>query len=534
MKRTTHRWRDRLRLRSLAVLTVVGGAVAALVLAFQPTAGFAATPAAVSAASAASTLPADVTTPVTGNATHFDGLGSPYGGCGLPQSQLDAQDFVALNVFNTPGDYSMSYPRPLPASLADKMGLWDNGQNCGRFVQVSIGDYCTGTNDGAAGQPFCRNGSWVSDDYNGATLTMVVADSCADPNAWCRDDPYHLDLDTASLGRFQKNGTAVSGLADHWNNRHVSWNFVPAPNYSGDIKIGFLQGAQPYWGAVAISHLANGIHGVQYYSGGGWHDAQMNGDMGESYILSPTTSGGTQFTIRVADITGSYINGGRQYTFSLPSSCTGGGCTAAYTGVSYTAQDPSGGTSTTGGGIGGGSTGTTTGSTTSGTTTGTTSGSTAGSTTTGGSTTTSGSSVGGTTATGGTGTSGTSAGSSSTGGTTSGTNSGTTGATTGGGTGGGCSATAKVSNSWSGGFQVDVTVANNGTSQSNGWKVGFTLPSGDTVSASWNASLATSGSAVTASSLSYNGSLSPGGSTGWGMTLNGSAQNLGTLTCTSQ
>jgi cellulase/cellobiase CelA1 len=91
-----------------------------------------------------------------------------------------------------------------------------------------------------------------------------------------------------------------------------------------------------------------------------------------------------------------------------------------------------------------------------------------------------------------------------------------------------------VSNAWNGGFQVDVTVANNGTSQSNGWKVGFTLPSGDTVSASWNASLATSGSAVTASSLSYNGSLAPGGSTGWGMTLNGSAQNLGTLTCTSQ
>src|SRR5216117_868648 len=49
--------------------------------------------------------------PVTGNATWFDSLGQPYGGCGLPQSQLDSQDFVALNVYDTPGDYNF-YPRP--------------------------------------------------------------------------------------------------------------------------------------------------------------------------------------------------------------------------------------------------------------------------------------------------------------------------------------------------------------------------------------------------------------------------------------
>ncbi len=51
--------------------------------------------------------------PVTGNATHFDGLGSPYGGCGLPQANLDSQDFIALNVFNTPGNYG-GFPRPVP------------------------------------------------------------------------------------------------------------------------------------------------------------------------------------------------------------------------------------------------------------------------------------------------------------------------------------------------------------------------------------------------------------------------------------
>ena len=256
--------------------------------------------------------------PVTGNATYFSGLGSPYGGCGLPQANLDSQDFVALNVFNTPGDYG-PHSRPVPPSMANILGMFDNGLNCDRYVKVTIGDFCTGTNDGAQNEPFCRNGSWVADQYNGATLTMVVADSCADSNAWCRDDPYHLDLHQDSLNRFVLNGSPVgSGLASHWNNRHISWQFVPTPNYTGDIQIGFLQGAQTWWGATAISHLPNGIHGVQYFANGVWNNATMDGDMGQAYILSPTTSGGTQFQIRVLDSADTLINNGRVYTFSLP------------------------------------------------------------------------------------------------------------------------------------------------------------------------------------------------------------------------
>ena len=273
--------------------------------------------------------------PVTGNATHFDGLGSPYGGCGLPQSVLETQDFVALNVYNTPGDYNF-YPRPLPPELADKVGLWDNGRNCGRWVQVAIGDFCTGTNDGAPSQPFCRNGSWVGDQYNGAALTMLVADSCGDANAWCRDDPNHLDLATASINRFVLDGAPVGDLhPSHWNNRQVSWSFVEAPNYTGDIQIGFLQGAQTWWGAVSISHLQNGIHGVEYFADGTWHQAQMNSDMGQSYILAPTVVAGTEFQIRVRDVTDALINDGRIYNFALPASCSPQ-CNTPYTQITYT------------------------------------------------------------------------------------------------------------------------------------------------------------------------------------------------------
>jgi hypothetical protein len=272
----------------------------------------------------------------TGTSTHFDGLGFPYGGCGVTQSELDSQNFVALNVYNTPGDYTTFYPRPMPASLGSKIGAWDNGRNCGRWVQVTIGDFCTGVNDGAPGQPFCRNGSWVADRYDGATLTMLVADSCGDGNAWCRDDPNHLDLATGSLNAFVQNGTAIGDMyPNHWNNRRVQWQYVPAPGYTGDIRIGFLQSAQKFWPAMAVTHLPNGIHGVEYQADGVWQAAQPNSDMGQSFIIGATQAQGTTFQIRIRDASDQLLGGGRTYTFGLPASCSAN-CSGPFTPVSYT------------------------------------------------------------------------------------------------------------------------------------------------------------------------------------------------------
>ena len=241
--------------------------------------------------------------PVTGNATWFTGLGSPYGGCGLPQSALDSQNFLALNVQNSPGVYS-NVPRPISAANASEIGMFDNGLNCGRWVRVTIGNYCTGNNDGAPNQPFCRNGSWVADQYNGATLDMIVADSCDDGNAWCKDDPYHVDLAQASLNLFQLNGQPVGTMyPNHRNNRQVSWQFITAPNYTGDIKIGAIQGAQTYWPAIAISHLPNGIHGVQYFANGSWVNAGMDSDYADPPVM-PTGSA----TTLVADVPGPLLS----------------------------------------------------------------------------------------------------------------------------------------------------------------------------------------------------------------------------------
>ncbi|GAA5188257.1 cellulose binding domain-containing protein [Rugosimonospora acidiphila] len=429
----------------------------------------------------ASQLPAGALTvtgtpsPVTGNSTYFDGLGQPYGGCGLPQANLDSQDFVALNVFNTPGDYG-AYPRPLPASLADKMGMWDNGLNCGRYVQVTVGNYCTGVNDGAQNQPFCRNGSWVSDAYNGATLTMLVADSCGDSNAWCRDDPYHLDLHKDSLNRFVKNGAAVGDLyPNHFNNRQIQWQFVSAPNYSGDIQIGFLQGAQSWWGAIAISHLPNGIHGVEYQtSGGGWQSATMDSDMGQAYIVSPTTAGGTQFQIRVRDSSDTLVNNGRVYTFSLPSSCSSQ-CSAPYSQATYTTTDPGGPT--------GGpspSPSRTTSPSPSPSPSRTTSPSPSPSRTT----------------------------------------SPSPSAPSGGPT---CDVNYQVSSTWPGGFTSNVTVTNRGSTTWNNWAVAWTMPAGVTLTGAWSSTITTSGSAWTITAPSWATSLAPGASTSFGFQANGSS-----------
>ncbi|HEX8343701.1 MAG TPA: cellulose binding domain-containing protein [Actinoplanes sp.] len=78
-------------------------------------------------------------------------------------------------------------------------------------------------------------------------------------------------------------------------------------------------------------------------------------------------------------------------------------------------------------------------------------------------------------------------------------------------------------NSWSSGFTASVTVTNTGSSAINGWTLGFNLPAGQAITSSWNANLTTSGSAVTARNVGYNGSLAPGASASFGFqgSLNG-------------
>ncbi|MEU4392246.1 cellulase family glycosylhydrolase [Kribbella sp. NPDC023855] len=65
-------------------------------------------------------------------------------------------------------------------------------------------------------------------------------------------------------------------------------------------------------------------------------------------------------------------------------------------------------------------------------------------------------------------------------------------------------------NGWSGGFTATVQITNTGTTALTGWTLGFTFPSGQTVSNGWNATWTQTGSAVTAAALSHNSALAAG------------------------
>lgn len=76
----------------------------------------------------------------------------------------------------------------------------------------------------------------------------------------------------------------------------------------------------------------------------------------------------------------------------------------------------------------------------------------------------------------------------------------------------GCAVT-YTTNSWQGGFTATVTVKNLGDPVNN-WTLGFSFPdAGQRVVQGWSATWQQSGSAVTAQSMSYNGSLGTGAST---------------------
>ncbi|MBO3749003.1 cellulose binding domain-containing protein [Streptosporangiaceae bacterium NEAU-GS5] len=87
--------------------------------------------------------------------------------------------------------------------------------------------------------------------------------------------------------------------------------------------------------------------------------------------------------------------------------------------------------------------------------------------------------------------------------------------TQGGGTTGACSATPTVQTQWGTGYVINpLTITNTSTSTIPSWTVTFTLPAGHTLSGSWNATVTVSGQTVTAKSVSFNGNLAPGASTG--------------------
>ncbi|MET8193906.1 cellulose binding domain-containing protein [Micromonospora sp. NPDC005222] len=99
---------------------------------------------------------------------------------------------------------------------------------------------------------------------------------------------------------------------------------------------------------------------------------------------------------------------------------------------------------------------------------------------------------------------------------------------------GACTATYRTVNTWPGGFQAEVTVANNGAATLNGWTVRLTLASGQAISSLWSGvNTGTTGS-VSVRNADYNGTLGANASTTFGFTATGNGATAPSgVTCTS-
>ncbi|WP_406438455.1 PHB depolymerase family esterase [Streptomyces sp. NBC_01613] len=76
---------------------------------------------------------------------------------------------------------------------------------------------------------------------------------------------------------------------------------------------------------------------------------------------------------------------------------------------------------------------------------------------------------------------------------------------------GACKVTATTS-AWNTGLTASVTITNTGTTTVNGWQLAFTLPAGQAITNGWGATYAPTTGAVTATNVSYDGTLAPSAS----------------------
>jgi len=104
-------------------------------------------------------------------------------------------------------------------------------------------------------------------------------------------------------------------------------------------------------------------------------------------------------------------------------------------------------------------------------------------------------------------------------------------------TGGGaarCSASLHVDNQWANGFTATVTVSNPGTVATKTWRATWTWGGNQAITNSWNATVTSSGTAVTAVNAAFNGAIAAAGNTAFGFQASFSGTNtVPTLTCSA-
>ena len=94
-----------------------------------------------------------------------------------------------------------------------------------------------------------------------------------------------------------------------------------------------------------------------------------------------------------------------------------------------------------------------------------------------------------------------------------------------------CEAGYVVTNSWPGGYQVEVTVRNTGPRGLTGWTVKWQSAPGHTIGNLWNGTLTQNAGAVTVTNAGHNAVLQTGGTTTFGFVAAGPEPERPAVTC---
>jgi len=97
---------------------------------------------------------------------------------------------------------------------------------------------------------------------------------------------------------------------------------------------------------------------------------------------------------------------------------------------------------------------------------------------------------------------------------------------------GACTGTYSITGSWQGGFQAQVVVKNTGSATKNGWRLNWTFPGNQAINNLWAGSYTQSGTSVTVTNASYDGTLAPGATATVGFTATGTSGSPSSVACT--
>jgi hypothetical protein len=94
------------------------------------------------------------------------------------------------------------------------------------------------------------------------------------------------------------------------------------------------------------------------------------------------------------------------------------------------------------------------------------------------------------------------------------------------GTGSSCKVTYTITGQWGGGYGASIAIANTGSTAITSWSLVWAFANGQTVSSGWNGNFTQSGTTVTVTNVSYNGTIAAGATIGNQPGFNGTWNNV--------